>query len=126
MHKSRLAAIVIDCEGEGLEEAARFWSGVFGDPATTDDDGDPLYRKLEPRNDDLQVLLQKVDHPSRVHIDIESDDLEAEAARHEKLGAVRLGRVKQWIVMQAPSGHRYCIVPPQRPGFDERARRWDD
>ena len=58
----------------------------------------------------LDVEVQRVDHPSRVHLDIESDDIDAEADRLEKLGARRIGFVKRWWVMEAPTGHRFCIV----------------
>ena len=58
----------------------------------------------------LNVEVQRVDHPSRVHLDIESDDIDAEADRLEKLGARRIGFVKRWWVMEAPTGHRFCIA----------------
>jgi len=74
----------------------------------------------------MGVILQAVDHPSRVHIDIETDDVEAEVARLEKLGAKRLGTVKRWVVMEAPSGHRFCVVRPQRSGFPGGANVWDE
>jgi hypothetical protein len=60
--------------------------------------------------------VQSVDHPSRVHLDIEADDLEAEVARLVALGARRIGRVESWIVMEAPTGQRFCVV---------QARGWD-
>jgi hypothetical protein len=68
--------------------------------------------------------VQQVEHPSRVHLDIESDDLEAEASRLESLGAKRIAKVKRWIVMEAPTGQRFCIVRPQSPDFASRANEW--
>ena len=72
------------------------------------------------------VLIQKVDHPSRIHLDIESDNLEAEVERLEALGAKRIGFVKRWWVMEAPTGQRFCVVNPQRGPLDERANTWGD
>jgi hypothetical protein len=46
-----------------------------------------------------------------VHLDIEADDVEAEAQRLEALGAARVAAVHDWIVMQAPDGQRFCVVP---------------
>jgi len=57
-----------------------------------------------------------VDHPSRVHLDIETDDLDAEVARLEALGARRLGFVQRWWVLEAPTGQRFCVV---------RAKSWE-
>ncbi len=63
-------------------------------------------------------------HPSRVHLDIESDNIEAEVARLEKLGAKRIGKVRTWVVMEAPTGQRFCVVRVQGPAFDDEANRW--
>jgi hypothetical protein len=30
----------------------------------------------------------------------------------------------RWVVMEAPSGHRFCVVNPQRADFDENAKTW--
>jgi hypothetical protein len=71
------------------------------------------------------VQIQRVDHESRVHIDIETDDIAAEVARLEKLGATVAARLERWVVMQAPTGQRFCIVRVQRPDFPKNANRWE-
>ena len=78
------------------------------------------------RTDDAEpmILLQKVDHPSRVHLDIESDDIEAEVARLEKLGARRIEWIERWWVMEAPTGQRFCVVRPQRGPLGDDANVW--
>jgi predicted enzyme related to lactoylglutathione lyase len=116
--------LVIDCRSDDLSEATEFWSQALGYDVEADPDDDGKYVKLEVPPDEVTVLLQKVDHPNRVHLDIETDDLEAEAARLEKLGAKRVAAIKRWIVMEAPSGHRFCVVTPQRSNFDEGAKDW--
>jgi hypothetical protein len=45
--------------------------------------------------------------------------------RLEKLGATMVNRLKRWVVMQAPTGQRFCVVRVQRPGFPTKANRWD-
>ena len=118
MHKSKLVAAVIDCQTEDLTEATRFWSAALGrKPDSTDDSAAEKYVSVGTGKEDLIVLLQKVPHASRVHIDIETDDVEAEAARLESLGARRIEKVKTWWVMEAPTGHRFCVVRPQRDGI---------
>jgi hypothetical protein len=69
--------------------------------------------------------VQQVAHESRVHLDIETDDIEAEVARLEKLGARRIEKVRSWWVMQAPSGQRFCVVRPQRADFAAEANTWE-
>ncbi len=123
MHKSRLAGFVIDCHTDDLDGATRFWSAVLGYGVKA---SDPLYRTLATGPDEVHIEVQKVDHPSRVHLDIESDDIEAEVKRLEKLGAKRVQQIKTWWVMEAPTGQRFCVVRPQRADFERNARMWDD
>lgn len=125
MHRSRLGQIVIDCGDVDLDEAAAFWAAALGQPARRlDDPRDAHYRQLATAPDQPNLLLQAVDHPSRVHLDLESTDVEAEVRRLEALGARRIAQVRTWWVMQAPSGHRFCVLGPQRPGLAEHGRAW--
>jgi hypothetical protein len=72
----------------------------------------------------LHLEVQKVQHESRVHLDIEADDIEAEVRRLEALGAKRIGTVHSWCVMEAPTGQRFCVVRVQRKDFKEHANVW--
>ncbi|MCI0571302.1 MAG: VOC family protein [Myxococcaceae bacterium] len=124
MHLSRLSNFIIDCNTNDIDAATEFWSRALGRPVkpVTPDSGD--YRELESGDDEPMVLLQKVDHPSRIHLDIESNDLEAEVKRLEALGAKRVAFVKRWWVMEAPTGQRFCIVRPQRGPLEGKANVW--
>jgi catechol 2,3-dioxygenase-like lactoylglutathione lyase family enzyme len=126
MHKSRLAGFIIDCHTDDLDQAARFWSEALGYPLKKSTSAeDTAYRLLDTPSDDLHIEVQKVEHPSRVHLDIESDDIEAEVIRLEKLGARRIARVNTWWVMEAPTGQRFCVVRQQRSDFASHANSWD-
>ena len=126
MHKSRLGTIVIDCQTADIDAAAAFWSQALGLPARAlSEPGSDNYRLFETPPDQPTMLVQAVSHPSRVHLDIETDDLDAEVARLEKLGAKRVQFVKRWWVMESPTGQRFCVVRPQRPDFAGRANTWD-
>ena len=126
MHRSRLAGFILDCRTDDLEKAAQFWSAALGVPLKpAAEEASPIYRQLLTGPNDLHMEVQKVEHESRVHIDIETDDIEAEARRLEALGAKRVGKVHTWCVMQAPTGQRFCVVRVQRPGFPRNATRWD-
>jgi predicted enzyme related to lactoylglutathione lyase len=127
MHKSRLGGFIIDCQTQDLEAAARFWSQALGlearAPAAP---GEAKYRALATAADQPHLEVQQVEHPSRVHLDIETDDVEAEVARLEKLGARRVGPVRTWYVMEAPTGQRFCVVRVQRADFAARAHTWSE
>lgn len=124
MHKSRLSNLIIDCQTEDIDAAARFWAEAIGRQVEADPDPNEPYRALPGPADEMKILVQAVDHPSRVHLDIETDDIEAEVRRLEGLGARRVAQVKTWWVMQAPTGHRFCVVRPQRPDFEAKANMW--
>ena len=125
MHRSRLCALLIDCDVSDVDEAARFWAAALGRPMDLDHPGTRgNYRMLETPPDEPIVQIQRVTHESRVHLDIETDDIPAEVARLEALGAKVVERLEPWVVMQAPTGQRFCVVRVQRPGFPKNATRW--
>lgn len=127
MHRSRLCTLVLDCKTDDLSQAATFWSRALGKSIVTlDQDGDGKYAELATEDDEPIILLQRVEHESRVHLDIETDNLDAEVTRLEKLGAKRVAFVRErWWVMEAPSGHRFCVVRPQREKFGPHLNRWE-
>ncbi len=112
MHHSRLAGFIIDCRTDDLNAAGRFWSGALGLPSKGDDGHG--YAPLDSSAHNLNIEVQKVAHESRVHLDLETDDVEAEAARLERLGARKLERFERWWVMEAPTGQRFCVVKAKR------------
>src|SRR5215471_10934243 len=78
----RQCAILIDCRVSDIDEAACFWADALGRPIDPDHPGTRgNYRMLETPPDEPIVQIQKVEHESRVHIDIETDDIPAEVAR---------------------------------------------
>jgi catechol 2,3-dioxygenase-like lactoylglutathione lyase family enzyme len=126
MHRSRINGILIDCNVGDIEAAARFWAEALGRPIDRHHPGTRGdYVMLENRPDEISVQIQRVDHESRIHLDIETDDIPAEVARLEKLGATVHKRLERWVVMQAPSGQRFCVVRVQRDGFPKGAVEWE-
>jgi len=124
MHRSRLSTFVIDCQVDDLDAAASFWGRALGREVRRQNPDDPGYRELQARREEPLLLVQQVTHPSRIHLDIESDDLEAEVRRLEALGAKRVAFVKRWWVMEAPTGQRFCVVNPQRGPLGPDATEW--
>ena len=126
MHKSRLAGFIIDCrtkDREELEGAAEFWSRALG-LRIRDQQSDGRYVSFE-RHEGLHLEVQQVEHESRVHLDIETDDIDAEVRRLEGLGARRVEKIRTWWVMEAPTGQRFCVVRPQGPELEARGNVWD-
>lgn len=126
MHHSRLCAILIDCNVADVDAAAHFWAQALGRPVEAGHPGSRgNYRMLETPPEEPIVEIQRVDHPSRVHLDIETDDIAAEVSRLRQLGASVVERLERWVVMEAPTGQRFCVVRIQRPGYPKNANRWE-
>ena len=125
MHKSKLGGFIIDCQTDDLDGAAQFWGAALGMPVRElPPEEAALYKRLEDFQHGLDIEVQKVSHASRVHLDIETDDIEAEVRRLETLGARRLQAVSTWWVMEAPTGQRFCVVRAASTSFAERATQW--
>ena len=126
MHRSRLAGLIIDCETDDLDAAAAFWGKALGAPpkSAANIEESPYVELVMPEGE-IEVEVQAVQHPSRVHIDIESDDIEAETGRLEALGAKKIANIKRWCVMEAPTGQRFCIVPVISADFEKKANKWE-
>ena len=88
MHKSKLAGFIIDCQTSDLEGAARFWSEALGMPLQELPGAEgEKYVRLKDKAGQLHIEVQSVDHASRVHLDIETDNIPAEVERLRALGA---------------------------------------
>lgn len=124
-HRSRLGGLIVDCRTDDIDGAGAFWSAALGlavrEPPSA---ADPNYVTLDRAAGGLHVEVQRVDHDPRVHLDIETDDVDAEVRRLESLGAMKVRHVQDWWVMESPTGQRFCVVPAQNPEFQATATVW--
>jgi hypothetical protein len=102
---------MIDCSDAIMDCGVQFWSQALGLAVRQTEGAASPYVGLSGDSGVLQLQLQRVNAESRFHLDIETDDVEAEVQRLEQLGARRLAHVSSWWVMQAPTGHHFCVVP---------------
>jgi predicted enzyme related to lactoylglutathione lyase len=91
-HRSRLLQFVIDVDD--LDRGVAFWSAALD--ATEEQLSErsrPIYRRLRLPDAGIRVLLQRTDDEKvskeRMHLDLVTDDIEAEVRRLEALGATR-------------------------------------
>jgi hypothetical protein len=124
MHHSRFSSVIIDCRTTDVTAAAEFWGQAFGRP-TIINPANPTYVALQMHAGEVICQVQAVSHESRVHLDIETDDLDAEVARLATLGAREIERHTTWVVMEAPTGQRFCVGRPKSADFPANANRWE-
>jgi hypothetical protein len=110
VHRSRLSTLLIDVPSNDAPAAATFWSNALGVPArpVTDEE---QFTSLHGALPGLDLSVQAVHDHARYHVDIESDDVEAETARLVALGAVEINRWLECRILQAPGGHTLCVIP---------------
>ena len=126
MHRSRLGNVVIDCQTSDLKKEAEFWSKALGFPLPEQIDTSSGFIQLQTPPGDVRVIVQRVGHESRAHLDVETDSIEKEIRRLEDIGATVASWHEGWVVMQAPSGHKFCVGKPYREGFEQHANKWND
>lgn len=130
-HRSRLAQFVIDVDD--LDRGVAFWSAVLDAvEEQVDEQSRRIYRRLRLPDSVTRVLLQLTDDPKvtkeRMHIDLESDDVEAEVHRLEALGAIRWDHQQErgydFWVMRDPWGNEFCVLQPEFPDLLAHRRPW--
>ena len=140
-HRSRLSTILIDAPSGEAPAAAAFWSRALGVPARPVP-GEEQFTSLAGALPDVVLAVQAVDDQPRYHIDIETDDVEAETRRliwlgvfvekvdqdsYPQLGAVEIGRWLECRTLRAPGGHILCVIPchSDPETFQRLSREWD-
>lgn len=125
-HYSRLYTVVVDVPADGYDAELAFWQGALGTPYTQLE-AFPDFHATLLFDGKLAVMTQRLgEGTARVHLDIHTDDLDAEVARLERLGARRVRQVNHWWIMEDPAGLPFCVLPDP-PGSlnDDNATRWD-
>ncbi|MDG4792955.1 VOC family protein [Micromonospora sp. WMMD1082] len=124
-HRSRLSTILIDVPSGEAPAATAFWSEALGVPARAVPD-EQQFTSLHGALPELILAVQAVDDQARYHVDIETDDVEAETRRLIALGAVEVGRWLECVTLRAPGGHLVCVIPchgdPET--FASRSQSW--
>jgi predicted enzyme related to lactoylglutathione lyase len=130
-HRSRVCHFVIDCDD--LDRATGFWTAALD--ATDEplpEQSSHIYRHLRLPDSDIRILLQLTsdvkNSKERMHLDIETDDVEAEVERLEKLGATRWDHQQErgydFWVLRDPWGNELCVLQTEFPELLNRRRPW--
>lgn len=111
----RLDTIVIDCKDK--HALARFWCDLLG---TTVRGEVGQYVGLHPSHEGApRLIFQELPdlgertEKGRLHVDIDTPDLEADVARAVSLGASVHDEVSElgmrWVTMRDPEGNLFCL-----------------
>jgi predicted enzyme related to lactoylglutathione lyase len=132
VHRSRLCHFVIDVPD--LDEGVSFWSAALNaveEPLP--DVSSHIYRQLRLPDSEIRILLQKTNDKKtskeRMHLDLETDDVEAEVKRLEALGATRWDHQQErgfeFWVLRDPWSNEFCVLQPNFPELLARQEPWN-
>ncbi len=115
MHRSRIAVVLIDHPVEHYEAAAGFWAAATGSVRSGTPSETEPYESLNPLPGGIDLALHRTGagSPPRIHLDIETDDVEAEIARLIGLGAAIAERRDGYAILTDPGGLVFCVVAVQ-------------
>lgn len=125
-HRSRLAILLLDLPPEQHAAGLGFWSGATGHPVGRSASA-PQWASLGAFADGFHLEVQQTGEgtPPRWHVDIETDDIPAEVARLEALGARRLADMGSFWQLTDPAGLVFCVVGVQTgEEFERHATTW--
>lgn len=121
-HRSRLCHFVIDVDD--LDQGVAFWSAALdAKEELLSDASRTVYRRLALPASSIRILLQRTTdpktHKERMHLDIETDDVDAEVTRLEALGATRWNhqheRGYDFWVLRDPWQNEFCVLEVNFP-----------
>ena len=132
-HRSRLCHFVIDVDD--LDAGVAFWTAVLdAEEEPLSDASSRVYRRLRLPDSSVRILLQRTDDPKtgkeRMHLDFETDDVEAEVQRLEALGATRWDHQQErgydFWVLRDPWANEFCVLQINFPELLAQRRTWTD
>lgn len=109
--RSLVDQVCLDIPPSRFDAECEFWEELTGWDLAPERN---KFRRLStPADVAIQLLLQRLDDEQSVvtgHLDLCSDDADAEAARHLALGAREVRRTEGWITLLDPTGRAYCVT----------------
>jgi len=113
-HRSRIVQVCIDSPVGRHEVEVEFWrSATQG--SWEPGDAEEFAGKLRPEEGPVQLLLQRLGPDSSAtvtsaHIDLGTDDVDAEVKRVAALGAERIHPGRGWFTLRDPAGMEFCVT----------------
>lgn len=112
--RRRLVQVCLDLPPPLVEVESAFWRAALAWPEVSVPEPEFLGRLVPPVGHPLQVLLQRLGEddggPTRMHLDLGSDDLFADVALLQQRGAERLHAGNGFVALRDPVGQVFCVT----------------
>lgn len=121
-HRSRLVQVCIDSPAQLHPEEVRFWRRFVEGDWVASDSVEFAGKILPSGGSPVQFLFQELEtgtvmDTTTAHVDLGTDDVEAEVDRLVNLGADHVATYPGWTVLSDPAGMTFCVTenPPSVP-----------
>jgi hypothetical protein len=122
MHRILLPEVVIEAPTEIFAAERDFWAAALLTQARQVERYPEFTALVDPASLSVVGLQDIGTDGARFHVDLETDNVEAEVARLVRLGAEKVSDGRTWTVLRDPAGLVVCVVPAESPDFAERSR----
>jgi len=112
-HRSRAVQVCVDSPRSVHDVEVEFWRALLGGRWVGSDAREFAGTWHDDAGSPLQLLFQRLDEPAgttRAHLDLGTDDLDAEVGRICGLGAADIGPGRGWHALRDPSGLAFCVT----------------
>lgn len=106
-----LDAIFLDVPAEQMDAEVAFWLAALGATAGPSVDEYQAIADVQGPGGPLDLEVQRIGGPARIHVDVSVGDVDAEVARLETLGATHVASIEDWVTLADPVGNLFCVVP---------------
>lgn len=112
-HRSIVDQVCLDIPASSYVAECTFWARLLDLPVGTSSVRAEFRHLVRAHGQPHRLLLQRLDDdegPVRAHLDLATDDRDAEVARHLSLGAEPVRRTAWWTTLRDPAGLGYCVT----------------
>jgi hypothetical protein len=112
-HRSRMVQVCVDSPSSVDDAEVAFWRGLLGNRWAPGSSAEFAGKWHDDAGSPIQLLFQRLDEPEgpvRAHLDLGTDDLEADVRRLRDLGATDVDRGSGWHVFLDATGHPFCTT----------------
>ncbi|MGV9410014.1 VOC family protein [Nocardia sp. NPDC003693] len=110
----------LDRPAAHFDECAEFWTTVTGTHLSPRRGAEGQFVTLLPDSGTPAVKMQVLEGAPRVHLDLDVDDVRAEAERAVRLGATPVLEQPSYTVLRSPHGMTFCFTTAE-DGVGERS-----
>ena len=102
--------IFLDTPRADAPRSWAFWSEVTGTTVSPTRGEQSQFATLQPARGKAWLKVQAMDGPSRVHLDVDTDDRAGFVARATALGATVQGTYHDVVILRSPAGIVHCAT----------------